>query len=260
MPFIRVNTINLHYTDAGEGPPLVFLHGWGTSGRVWDQQAVHFAARYRVIQPDWRGCGYTEARADGNTIAQIASDIVEFLEALNLDRVTLVGTSMGATFAIEAARDQPQRLRRIVAVDAPFHLGTRSPDSAVLSLSEQLASNRIATLSRMVSSWYSGADSEAFGAWARAQVFASSPFIAALYADHREYDPRAYLRNIAVPITLIHGAEDPDVPVSIAHEIAELLGQEPPHVIEHAGHFPHHTEAVAFNAVLESILVSGEAT
>ncbi len=256
MPHISVNDTDLYYTDSGNGDPLVFLHGWGTSGRVWDQQAVYFAKRNRIIQLDWRGCGRSEARAEGNTIGQIASDVQQLLELLDLEGVTLIGTSMGASFAIETARHWPQRLRRVVTVDGPYHLGTLATEADIAPVIEALATNRVPTLTNMVAAWYSGQDSQAYEFWARSQVLNSSPHITGLYLDHLAYDPRPYLPGIAVPIALIHGANDPDVPVGIATEIAELLNGAPLHVIEDAGHFPHHTSPTQFNAVLESVLDS----
>lgn len=259
MPFVAVNDINLHYIDSGPAAaPLVFLHGWGTSGRVWDQQAAHFAPRHRVIQLDWRGCGRSDAQAHGNSIAQIASDVSEVLDQLDLEQVTLIGTSMGASFAIEAARHHPERLRSVVSVDGPFHLGTLTDGADYRLLAEALSGTRVPTLMSMVSAWYSGEDAVAYEAWARSQVLESSPHIAALFLDHLAYDPRAYLRDIGVPIALIHGADDPNVPVAIASDIAALLEGAPLHVIEGAGHFPHHTSAPEFNAVLESVLYAQE--
>lgn len=254
MPYLSVNNIDLYYTDSGTGDPLVFLHGWGTSGRVWDQQAAHFASRNRVIQLDWRGCGLSEAIASGNTIAQIAQDVGAVLNSLDLTRVTLIGASMGASFAIETARRYPQRLQKVVTVDGPFHMGKLVDPGTVEPLIEAIAKNRIPALTQMVSSWYTGTNADAYEEWARIQVLNSSPHIASLYRDHLSYDPRPYLPDITVPITLIHGADDPEIPVTISAEISALLGGAQLHVINGAGHFPHHTCAVQFNRVLETVL------
>lgn len=105
----------------------------------------------------------------------------------------------------------------------------------------------------MVSKWYTCDRCEDYEFWARIQVLNSSPHIAGLYLEHLEYDPRPYLSEISVPITLIHGSEDPDVPVAIAHEISKLLGA-PLHVIDGAGHFLYHSDAAEFNVILASVL------
>ena len=58
MPFVEVETgVRYFYEDRGEGKPIVFVHGWGMSGEVWEGQAVAFSDEYRVITLDCRGCG-----------------------------------------------------------------------------------------------------------------------------------------------------------------------------------------------------------
>lgn len=254
MPNIRVNDIEMHYADAGTGPALVFLHGWGTGGSVWDQQARYFAHSYRVVQPDLRGCGRTSAPSTGNSIRQIASDVRGLIVQLGLERVTLVGASMGASFAVEVARSWPELLELVVTVDGPFHLGTRMSDGDIRPLLKGLSQDRIPTLTRMVDTWFTGPDRDAYGFWALKMVLESSPFIADLYVDHLGYDPRPYLSELEVPLSLIHGEMDPEVPVDIAHEVVRESPSAELRVIPGAGHFPHLTDAAEFNSTLKTII------
>lgn len=258
MPYVHVNNIDLYYVDSGAGDPLIFVHGWGTSGRVWDQQARYFRDRNRVLQLDWRGNGRSEATSEGNTILQVASDIGQFIEKLNLNRVTLVGTSMGSSFVLETARQWPERLKMVVTVNGIYHLGALHTEgnNKIQSMLDALEIERIPTLMAMASSWYEGEEAEAYTFWARSQLIESSPHIVELYADHRGYDPRAFVKEIEVPIILIHGAKDATVPVDIPMEISEILNGAPLHIIEEAGHFPHHTSPVQFNRILATVLDS----
>ena len=57
MAYVTVNGTDLYYEDHGEGQPVVFLHGWGTSGRVWGAQLPGLIRDHRVPTVDWRGCG-----------------------------------------------------------------------------------------------------------------------------------------------------------------------------------------------------------
>lgn len=74
MPYLKVNGTGLYY---GAGQPVVLLHGWGTSGRVWGGQLPDLARDYQVIAVDWRGCGRSARPAEGNSIAGVARDILE---------------------------------------------------------------------------------------------------------------------------------------------------------------------------------------
>lgn len=66
MTFAHVNGIDLYFEETGTGRPVLFLHGWGTSGRAWDSQVVGLAGDHRVITVDWRGCGRSDHPATGN--------------------------------------------------------------------------------------------------------------------------------------------------------------------------------------------------
>jgi non-heme chloroperoxidase len=84
MAYVKVNGTDLYYEDHGAGQPLVFLHGWGTSGRVWGAQLPDLVQDHRVITVDWRGCGRSSRPATGHTIANVARDIREFIDVLEL--------------------------------------------------------------------------------------------------------------------------------------------------------------------------------
>ena len=75
MAYVTVNGTDLYYEDHGAGQPVVFLHGWGTSGRVWGAQLPDLVQDHRVLTVDWRGCGRSSRPATGNTIANVARDI-----------------------------------------------------------------------------------------------------------------------------------------------------------------------------------------
>ena len=93
----------MYYEDHGAGQPLVFLHGWGTSGRVWGAQLPDLVQDHRVITVDWRGSGRSSRPATGHTIANVARDIREFIDVLELPALVLAGSSIAGAFVIEAA-------------------------------------------------------------------------------------------------------------------------------------------------------------
>ena len=116
MAYADLSGVRLHYEEAGEGPPLVLLHGIGASRRDWDFNVPAFARAYRVITPDLRGFGLSE-KSGNYGVATFASDVWELLERLGIDRFDLIGHSMGGAVALQMAADQPQRIARLVAAD-----------------------------------------------------------------------------------------------------------------------------------------------
>jgi pimeloyl-[acyl-carrier protein] methyl ester esterase len=106
----------LHYTDSGSGPPVIFLHGWLMSGRVWQYQQA-LADRYRVIALDLRGHGESTGPG-GYALADFAEDLVELVERLALPRVVVAGWSLGAQVALQAAPLLGERLAALVLIGA----------------------------------------------------------------------------------------------------------------------------------------------
>ena len=114
MPFFAHDGAELHYTDCGSGPPILFLHGLGGSTDNWEAQVEHFAPLYRVIALDMRGSGQSRDTnyADGPfTALQFAADARALLTHLRLAPVHVVGLSMGGAVAFQLAVDAPALLR-----------------------------------------------------------------------------------------------------------------------------------------------------
>src|ERR1700733_3251897 len=101
MAVITVGTensgpINLYYEDYGSGAPVILIHGYPLSGRAWDKQVPPLlAAGHRVITYDRRGAGKSSQPASGYDWDTFAADLSTLIDALGLDRITLVGHSMG---------------------------------------------------------------------------------------------------------------------------------------------------------------------
>ncbi len=98
-------------------PPLVMLHGWAASHKFWKYCFSAFSPRWRVVAPDMVGFGLSEKPDRDYRIEALADWFGKFLDALRLDRVTLVAHSMGATVALLYATAHPERIRKLVVVN-----------------------------------------------------------------------------------------------------------------------------------------------
>ncbi|GAC1621486.1 MAG: alpha/beta fold hydrolase [Nevskia sp.] len=116
MPHALLGGVRLHYQEMGTGEPLVLLHGIGASLDDWEFQMPTFARHFRVIAPDLRGYGKSE-RQEPYTVAQFAKDIWALLDHLGVDRLHLIGHSMGGAVALQMAVDHPERIDRLVLAD-----------------------------------------------------------------------------------------------------------------------------------------------
>lgn len=118
MPEVEVDSISLHYESVGDGSPIVFIHGLGSSARDWELQVGAFARSHRVVTVDLRGHGQSDKPAGRYAIELFSQDVAELIDQLTLAPVTVVGISLGGMVAFQLAADHPELLDRVVAVNA----------------------------------------------------------------------------------------------------------------------------------------------
>lgn len=118
MPYVSVDETRLYYDESGEGPPLLFLHGLGSSGHDWADQARRFSDDYRVLRMDLRGHGRSERPRGPYHISQFARDVAVFLRKLEAAPAHVVGLSMGGMVALELGANAPELLQSLVVVNS----------------------------------------------------------------------------------------------------------------------------------------------
>ena len=106
--------ITLNYVEAGEGFPLVLLHGNGEDHTYFEHQMSPFSAHYRVIAPDTRGHGKSPRGEEPFTLEQFAEDLKEFLDGLGICRCHLLGFSDGGNIALIFALKYPQYVEKLI--------------------------------------------------------------------------------------------------------------------------------------------------
>ncbi len=119
--FADVNGVRLHYVTEGEGPPLVFVHGFPEFWYEWNLQLTEFGRDHRAIVFDMRGHNLSSkpAELDAYRVTHLVEDLKALTEALGVRRFTLVGHDWGGAVAWAFALAHPQRLERLVIVNAP---------------------------------------------------------------------------------------------------------------------------------------------
>lgn len=118
---LDVNGIRMHATTTGQGPTVLLLHGFPDTHIVWRKQVgVLAAAGFRVLAPDLRGYGRTDAPGGimDYTLEKLRADVLGLLDALKIDKVSLVGHDWGALIGWQLAALAPQRIERFVALSA----------------------------------------------------------------------------------------------------------------------------------------------
>jgi pimeloyl-ACP methyl ester carboxylesterase len=115
--FVDVGGVSLHVAEAGAGEPLVLLHGWPQHWWCWRLLIPPLARSYRVIAPDLRGFGWSDAPAGDYAKATFAADVRALLDVEGLDRVRVIGHDWGGWAAMLLALESPERISRLLALD-----------------------------------------------------------------------------------------------------------------------------------------------
>ncbi len=103
--------IKLHFSDNGQGEPIVLLHGFLGSSAYWDEVIPLLSRHYRCIVPDLRGHGHSPVSTDPYTIEDMAADVVSLLDELDLKQVTLLGHSMGGYITLALVDQYPSYIK-----------------------------------------------------------------------------------------------------------------------------------------------------
>lgn len=116
MTEVKLPQGTIQYRETGSGEPLVFVHGLLVNGRLWEQVAERLASDFRCIVPDWPLGSHPTPMDPGADLSPpgVAGIVADFLERLDLDRVTLVGNDSGGAISQLVATQRPERIGRLV--------------------------------------------------------------------------------------------------------------------------------------------------
>ena len=243
MPYVKVQDgSQLFYEEAGQGKPLVLIHGWPLSTRMWEYQMTELAGKgIRCIAYDRRGFGRSDHPPGGYDYDTLADDLKAVMDKLDLQDVTLAGFSMGGgEVARYMSRHQGARVAKAVLISAvtPYLLKTTENVSGVDStvfekMMLDLSVDRPQFLTEFSKQFFgvgmlSSPVSESMLAAACEDAMRASPLATlACVKAFSETDFRNDLKSINVPALIIHGDDDKTVPI-------ESSGQETARILPHA--------------------------
>ncbi|MFD1177171.1 alpha/beta fold hydrolase [Paenibacillus puldeungensis] len=258
MDKITVNGSTIAYEQQGQGETVVLLHGFCGSSAYWEKVQPLLAGQYRVIAPDLRGHGSTDAPLGSYTIEQMADDVAGLLEALNIPEYTLLGHSMGGYVTLSLAQRYASRLNGFGLVHS-----TAYPDS------EEVKEKRLQAVSAIraegITSFVDGLVPGLFAADALEKHKADLDRVkeigyrtppqgaaGAAMAMRARVDRRDVLAEATLPLLLVAGENDPIFPME------RLFTVDGPNVtkavIKGAGHMSMFEAPEQLSAVIHDFL------
>jgi pimeloyl-ACP methyl ester carboxylesterase len=282
-PALRFRTIHGYrraFRVAGSGPALLLIHGVGDDSTTWEAVHAQLAQRFTVIAPDLLGHGESDKPRADYSLAAFANGMRDLLTVLGIDRVTVVGHSLGGGVAMQFAYQYPHLVERIVLVSTggvtkDVSLGLRlaampmgSEALAMLRVPGALPALQLAgrAAGKVLGCTKFGRDlPDGMRLLARlrepAALSAFSRTLRAVVDGHGQLVTmldRSYLMQ-SMPVQLIWGEDDLVIPVSHARIAHAAIPGSRLEIFENSGHMPHHDHPDRFVETVERFIDSTQA-
>lgn len=264
MPEITAAGRKLAYTDSGgSGTPVLALHAFPLNSAMWESQIEALGDRFRFIAPDLTGFGDSDAPEgrDAYSMETWAAEIEALLGELALDRVVLVGLSMGGYLSFELLRRMPERFSALVLADTkseadpPEGIEKRTKQQEMVEAGGRddligaltgalLGGSTIDNKPDVVEKVRSLMDNPAAG------------FVGGLEAMKKRPDSTGELAKIDVPTLIVVGENDAVTPPEASRSMHSQIGSSQLVVIPDAGHLSNLEAPEAFNGALAGFLTS----
>ncbi|HEV2904830.1 MAG TPA: alpha/beta hydrolase, partial [Pyrinomonadaceae bacterium] len=259
----RVRDLEMVHVDSGEGPAVLFLHGYPFDKSMWSEQlAAIAAAGFRAIAPDLRGLGETKSSSEVATMDEMARDAAALLDHLRVEKAVICGLSMGGYVAFEFMHLFPARVLGLVLA------GTRAPadneqekagreQQVQTMLRAGMVPISIATLPKLLAQ-RTLAEKPDVVKRVRAMITRSDPKGAAAaqrgMAARRDYSED--LPKIDVPTLIIVGREDSIRPVADAEFMHRGISNSRLEIIDDAAHMTNMEQPEVFNVHIAAFCLS----
>lgn len=258
--------INTNYLEAGEGEPVILIHGSGpgvTAYANWRLSIPVLARKYRVLAPDIAGFGYTERKSDqAYNLDFWVRHLSEWMDAVGVSKARFVGNSFGGALTLALTARHPQRVERLVLMGAagvPFEMtpgleAVWNYQPSVENMREIVKSFAYDTgfiTDDLIKSRYEASVRPGYHeSYARIFAAAGQAMIQALVT------PEADVRAITQRALVIHGRDDKIVPLSNSYQLHALIETSDLHVFGQCGHWTQIEKRDQFIALVMDFFAS----
>jgi 2-hydroxy-6-oxo-octa-2,4-dienoate hydrolase len=256
--------VKTNYLEAGSGPAVVLIHGSGpgvTAYANWRLVIPALAEQFRVIAPDMVGFGFTERPGDIEYGVQTWADqVVGVLDALGIDKASVVGNSFGGAIGLRIAAQHPDRIDRLVlmgsmGVDFPITEGLErvwgyEPSfENMRKVLDVFAYNRELVPDELAEVRYRASMQPGFQESYSAMFPAPRQrWVGAMRTSEDE------IRKIPHETLIVHGREDRVIPVETSLTLMQLIDRSELHVYSHCGHWTQIERSAHFNRLVRDFL------
>lgn len=260
MSSIRIDDIQIAYTDTGVGRPIVLIHGYPFNRTLWTEQVAALSTSYRVIVPDLRGFGESEASSGPATMNRLAQDMAQLMDHLEISRAVIGGLSMGGYVALAFYKQFPSRVRAFILADTRAQADTEEAkqtraQQAEKALAEGMAGIADAMLPKLLTPETVSKRPEIVKR-VRDMMLKTKPegAASALLGMAERDDQTELLSRITTKTLILVGAEDAITPPADSEKMHNAIAGSRLVVLENAGHVSNLERTEEFNEALMDFL------
>lgn len=245
---------NFAWRASGSGAPLILIHGWGNSAATFSELMTRLPGCH-CLAPDLPGYGASTAAARVDLDA-LSDDFIDWLDALGMESVSLLGWSLGGMLAQVLAARFPARIGRLVLVaTTPRFVAAPDwrhglADSAVRALARDFKRAPAPTLENFWRLQFSGEEAIPSPPLPQVEISTALGGLELL----RQADLRAQLSNISMPTLVLHGSSDVIIPIAAGRFLADTLPQALLYEVSGCGHAPFLRAVVPVSAAIRDFL------
>ncbi len=240
--FVTVYGAKIHYVEAGNGAPLILVHGLADSVEIWDPVIPPLAAKFRVIAFDEIGFGHSDKPLLDYRVSTFVDFLDGFLKELKIEHASLVGNSLGGWIAAAFALAHPERVDRLVLCDAAGYralaqaMGPRTLEALKLASRDDI--RYLGPLTFHNKQFYEGtAVDDAF----RQRVIAGDSYTVSRVLDSLIRGDDALdnrLHEINRPTLILWGRDDKLIPLSFGERFHQEIAGSQLRIVDNCGHMP----------------------
>ena len=260
---ITLNGVTTCYDDFGTGDmPIIFIHGFPFDKSMWEGQMELLRKTHRVIAYDIRGYGKSSAGEDEQSIRLFADDLLNFMDALNIEKAIVCGFSMGGYTLLSATSRYAKRFEALILCDTQCIADSTELKEKRNEIIAQVKAGKITDFTETFLGSVFCTESMQLKPEivekARAIILNTSPFTIAggLAAISQRWETFTTLCEIKVPTLILCGKEDNVTPVEQAEFMHKNIENSVLHIIENAGHMSNLEQPEQFNKYLGNFIKS----
>ncbi|MHC4623352.1 MAG: alpha/beta fold hydrolase [Planctomycetota bacterium] len=242
------DNVAISYHVQGEGKPtLVFVHGWCCDKTYWRLQVPHFAHRHKVVTIDLAGHGQSGLARKAWTMEAFGKDVVAVVKKLDLDRVILIGHSLGGPVIIEAARQMPERVIGLVGADTFLDLEKTYTQDQIDEWLSRLRADFAGTTRKLVRGIVLPDTDPALVEWVVSDMCSAPPEVGIGASQaYLRFDAKEALKEVRAPIYCINSDMRP-INIEAGRRYARFFEVK---LMSGVGHFVMLEDAETFNRLL----------